>query len=158
MARARRPAIERLLARIEIDSATGCWLWQGYKLPAGYGLIGAGGKYGKQRLVHHVTWEHYHGPVPEELELDHVAKRGCIHRHCCNPDHLEPVTHLENVRRGKADGSWLVIAARARAAGITHCPRGHEYDEANTYRPARGGRDCRACRREVERRRRARLR
>ena len=27
----------------------------------------------------------------------------------------------------------------------THCPRGHSYDEANTYTPPSGGRYCRAC-------------
>jgi hypothetical protein len=31
----------------------------------------------------------------------------------------------------------------------THCPRGHEYNEANTtYRAKRSGRECRVCRRE----------
>jgi hypothetical protein len=35
--------------------------------------------------------------------------------------------------------------ARARAALITHCPRGHLYDEANTYRNARGTPFCRTC-------------
>ncbi len=29
----------------------------------------------------------------------------------------------------------------------THCPRGHAYDEENTYRTSNGGRGCRECRR-----------
>lgn len=33
---------------------------------------------------------------------------------------------------------------RARAALITHCPKGHPYDEANTYR-SRAGKRCRRC-------------
>lgn len=36
-------------------------------------------------------------------------------------------------------------AIRARALTITQCPRGHAYDEANTYRNAKGKRICRAC-------------
>jgi group I intron endonuclease len=36
-------------------------------------------------------------------------------------------------------------AARARADLITHCPRGHAYDEKNTYRGRTGKRICRAC-------------
>jgi hypothetical protein len=33
------------------------------------------------------------------------------------------------------------------------CPRGHPYDEANTYvRPDRGSRSCRACRKESRKR------
>jgi hypothetical protein len=35
------------------------------------------------------------GPVPEGLELDHL----CENPPCCNPAHLEPVTHAENNRR-----------------------------------------------------------
>lgn len=31
---------------------------------------------------------------------------------------------------------------------ITHCPRGHLYDEANTYNQPNGERLCRTCRRE----------
>lgn len=41
----------------------------------------------------------------------------------------------------------------------THCPSGHAYDAANTYKATSGGRrayrQCRACRRERERLRRA---
>lgn len=39
----------------------------------------------------------------------------------------------------------MVASLRARAALITHCPRGHEYSEANTYRNKRGKRICREC-------------
>lgn len=34
---------------------------------------------------------------------------------------------------------------RARAALITHCPKGHEYDQANTFLNKSGDRLCRAC-------------
>lgn len=39
----------------------------------------------------------------------------------------------------------MVDATRAYKASITHCPRGHEYDEANTYLNAKGHRICRKC-------------
>lgn len=35
-----------------------------------------------------------------------------------------------------------------RRAAITHCPKGHAYDEANTYRSKSGSRHCRACQAE----------
>lgn len=38
----------------------------------------------------------------------------------------------------------------------SHCPAGHPYDEANTYRTKKGKRFCRACHRERERLRRQR--
>jgi hypothetical protein len=31
-------------------------------------------------------------------------------------------------------------------ASKTHCPRGHAYDEANTFRDRKGSRVCRECR------------
>ena len=35
------------------------------------------------------------GPIPDGREIDHL----CRNHRCVNPDHLEPVTHLENMRR-----------------------------------------------------------
>ena len=34
---------------------------------------------------------------------------------------------------------------KEKAAAVTHCPRGHLYDETNTYRNTKGKRICRAC-------------
>jgi hypothetical protein len=41
-------------------------------------------------------YEQHFGSIPENLELDHL----CRNPACVRPDHLEPVTHLENLRRG----------------------------------------------------------
>lgn len=64
---------------------TPCWVWKKAK---------ARGEmyYGP----HKRAWRFKNGPVPEGLELDHL----CRVRACINPDHLEPVTHQENARRG----------------------------------------------------------
>jgi hypothetical protein len=43
-------------------------------------------------------------------------------------------------------------SAYSRNLSKTHCPHGHPYDRTNTYHPARGGRNCRACGRENRRR------
>jgi hypothetical protein len=45
--------------------------------------------------AHRWAYEHFVGPIPEGLEIDH----GCFVHACVNPGHLEPVTHQENVRR-----------------------------------------------------------
>ena len=47
--------------------------------------------------VHRVVYEAAVGPILGEL--DHVWSAGCRHKDCHNPDHLEDVTHEENVRR-----------------------------------------------------------
>lgn len=51
-----------------------------------------------------------------------------------------PVSDLPNAILDKR-----AATLRARAALITHCPRGHPYDAANTYRNKKGKRICRAC-------------
>lgn len=106
----------------------GCWLWQGWINPGGYGRA-LFNRYSGQ--AHRLSYEIHVGPIPEGLTLDHL----CRVRHCVNPAHLEPVTHRENVRRG-----------RNAATKRTHCPHGHPYDEANTYINPRGDWECRACR------------
>jgi hypothetical protein len=44
-----------------------------------------------------VFWERRHGRVPVGKQLDHL----CRVVECVNPDHLEPVTPVENVRRSR---------------------------------------------------------
>lgn len=126
----------RLNAGVRIRPS-GCWEWTGSCTANGYGQISSGPRHDRKRLLtHRVSWWIHRGPIPGGLELDHL----CRNRRCANPDHLEPVTHRENALRGIAGA---VNAARHRA--VTHCPRGHEYDETNTYTRPNGSRQCRAC-------------
>lgn len=138
-----RPLIERLLEKIEIDPITGCWLFIGRRTRWGYGSIWVDGT---RRMVqaHIVSYELFVGPVPEGMVLDHVVERGCRHRHCANPAHLEPVTNAENVRRGDAGVNNAIKTA---------CPRGHDYDAANTRVTAAGRRVCRECEKARDRER-----
>jgi hypothetical protein len=137
--RRRIPPVDRVLARVDVDDETGCWNWTGYALK-GYGQISI--ELGIHKLTHVVVWEHFEGPVPDGLELDHL----CVNPPCCNPGHLEPVTHAENIRRGGwfVDGEPRVAVVR-RAA--THCRNDHEYTPENTYIRPDGRRRCRECNR-----------
>jgi len=90
------------------------------------------------KMIHRITYIMAYGPIPEEMELDHLCKT----RNCYNPSHLEPVTHSENMKRSSAGD-----VIRERAKLITHCPKGHEYTEENT-RISSGKRVCRQCHRE----------
>jgi len=62
---------------------------------------GKGGGYGRMSLnsqtvaVHLVVYTHYYGYIPGKKQIDHL----CNNRRCCNPVHLEMVTHLTNQRR-----------------------------------------------------------
>jgi hypothetical protein len=77
----------------KVMKAGPCWLWVGSTCD-GYGYFKAGGT---RYLAHRWLWERVRGPVPASYELDHL----CRVRNCVNPDHLEPVSHRENVRRGR---------------------------------------------------------
>jgi len=132
--------VNSLIARIERmtlrDSATGCWLWIGAKR-GGYAAVGVNENGWKMKAVHILNFERYRGPVPDGSELDHR----CRVKHCTNPEHLELVTHKENIVR-----AFLARPIK------THCKWGHELTPENVIRSGHQ-RDCRSCnrRRALER-------
>lgn len=108
------------LIDIDLDDVDGCWEWMGGFLPDGYGQMGG-------TTAHRYVYEKLVESVPSDLQVDHL----CRNISCVNPDHLEPVTRAENMRR--------VSAAQ------THCKNGHEFNVENTYHRAEGRRGCRPC-------------
>jgi HNH endonuclease len=133
---------ERLYSRLVPDPQTGCLLWTGSILRDGYGQISRGGRGSQNARVHRVAWELANGPVPDGLQLDHL----CRVRHCANIAHLEAVTQRENILRSS-------ITFASINAAKTHCDNGHEFTEANTYRPPDSrSRQCRECNRDTVRR------
>lgn len=109
-----------------------CWLWVCGLDRDGYGRFW---DRDRELRAHRWAYQFLVGSVPPSLELDHL----CRVRHCVNPHHLEPVTHLKNIRRGDH-------------AEKTCCSQGHPFDATNTYQH-RGKRFCRTCHRERERKR-----
>lgn len=77
----------------EFDPDLGrCWLWTAGLFRLGYGAFWF---HHNQEYAHVVSFRLEKGAIPHGTELDHL----CRVRHCVNPDHLEPVTHAENMRR-----------------------------------------------------------
>ena len=128
--------MDRFWSKVDVGHPLGCWEWTAAKTANGYGNFGVEGKF---RSAHRFAYELLIGPISEGLHLDHL----CRVRNCVNPDHLEPVTNLENIYRGYG-------AARNRLK--THCPKGHEYNEENTYIDPRGWRNCRICKKSSKKR------
>lgn len=78
----------------------GCYAWLGSH-SRGYAKVRwfEGGKRQSARVAR-LVYEQKHGQVPEGLEVDHLCNKPWAKtRWCVNPDHLEVVTHPENIRR-----------------------------------------------------------
>jgi hypothetical protein len=110
-----------------------CWEWLGYRMRLGYGQLHHGGR---TAYAHVVAYELFKGPVPDGLEIDHL----CRNPGCVNPNHLEAVTHRENMLRGRTPS--------AAHAAKTHCHRGHPLSGENLQGlSGRRERICKECRR-----------
>lgn len=78
-----------------VDKTDSCWLWLGAQNGKGYGRFTLSGRNGWKRSAHRYAYELLVGPIAAGLDLDHL----CRNRLCVNPEHLEPVTRRENLRR-----------------------------------------------------------
>lgn len=91
---------------------------------------------GKVRSRHVMVYEAMVGPIPEGMEVDHT----CHQKWCYNPDHLEAVTHSENLRRRRP----------FKRIPVQVCKHGHDLSDA--YVTSEGKRQCRTCRNDRQRR------
>jgi len=126
------PAHLRVISKTTVDS-NGCWNYEGYRVPAGYGWA-TGYTPQKSEFTHRIVYLWKTGAISAGSHIDHL----CRNHACCNPSHLEEVTPKENAARSPITN-----------ASVTHCPQGHEYTAENTYRRKdRPGRQCNTCNRE----------
>jgi hypothetical protein len=125
----------RFLAKVS-KSGSGCLVWDASKRN-GYGVFWDGTQ---NVRAHRWAYEQAKGRIPPELEIDHT----CRNKACVNPDHLEAVTHSENMKRSPEFQA-------NRNAKKTHCKRGHRYEGENMRTTKDGRRDCRIC--DMERKR-----
>jgi hypothetical protein len=127
---------EKVMAKVSIQSAgykTDCWIWQGRINAFGYGSISPT-KYSKSKttVAHRHVYEEKIGKVPEGKDLDHL----CRNRSCVNPEHLEPVSRLENILRGE------LVALRVNP---DFCKNGHPWVPENRIKSKGNATTCRLC-------------
>lgn len=131
---------QRIVSRMRIEDhgfSSPCWVSNRAKCRGGYTQFVYPG--GRHTQTHRAAYELFVGDIPEGLVIDHLCRVPA----CCNPDHLEPVTHRTNMRRGTAPS--------AVTANTNRCKRGHELTADNTYRKRNGERNCLLCKRTASR-------
>jgi hypothetical protein len=118
-----------------------CMTWDRGIDRDGYGVVYV---HEQRKLVHRVAFELCVTVLKSGLEIDHL----CRNTSCFCPNHLEQVTHRENLKRSPVT---LINTLNKEEQVRTHCPKGHEYTTENTYRYA-GRRWCRECAKFFKRR------
>lgn len=92
-------ALERFKKNFESKyqaNKDGCWIWKARRDADDYGQVAVGTGQGRIQRAHRVAYELYTGEtIPEGMDIDHL----CHIRRCVRPDHLEVVTHTENMQR-----------------------------------------------------------
>lgn len=142
-------ALDRFYRHVKVLE-NGCHEWTGFVNKDGYGMFKMPD--GRALVAHRAIYELKRGPIDNRLPLDHTCHTTrcpggatCPHRRCVNDDHLEPVTQIENYKRGHGT-ERARIAALGSYAAQTHCKHGHEYTPENTARHGKQARRaCRIC-------------
>jgi len=86
------PAHVKVLANIEVDASTGCWIWLGGGSTR-YGTISS--ERTRNDFVHRVMFEHANS---RRLKAGEVVRHICDNGFCCNPAHLLLGTQKENAQ------------------------------------------------------------
>lgn len=140
---------DRILKRIEIDSASGCWLWTREKDKKGYARLHIWypdrGIY-VPKLAHRLSIKEF-----KNIDIENkVVCHSCDTPSCVNPDHLFIGSTVDNLND-------MRIKGRERGVGFinrnkTHCNKGHSLSGDNLR--IEGKKKARRCR-ECERKRKA---
>jgi hypothetical protein len=144
--------IQRFERKVDRRQPGECWPWTGARNPKGYGQFNDGIRF---HTASRFAWAIANkSPFPADL----LACHSCDNPPCCNPAHIWPGTHTENMQDAAAKGSFKGAGERLRKGKrtfSTHCPNGHLFSPENTAK-ANGNRRCITCHREGNKRLHAR--
>lgn len=83
--------IEKFWRRVDVRGPDECWPWRTAK-PGEYGIFSLNG--GGMRIASRVALQISIGPLPSDI----LACHRCDNPPCCNPAHLFPGTHEQNMQ------------------------------------------------------------
>lgn len=109
-----------------------CWLWNKYLDKDGYGTV----------TVNKYPYRVHRLSLCIFLKLDYKDKSWTANHICNNKNCWNPL-HVYQGDRASNEVDRTIYHNRNK----THCPRGHEYNEKNTYHNGKGDRICRECNR-----------
>lgn len=121
-----RPPMERFMNKVMKTNT--CWIWLG-ATSHGYGRFR---EVNTTVLAHRWMYEQIHGSIGSLF-----CCHSCDNPSCVNPNHMFIGTPKDNMIDKANKG-------RHHNSKVTHCPRGHEYTEDNTY-TNNGRRNCKIC-------------
>lgn len=99
---------EQRLSRHHIEGE--CWVWDGWRLPSGYGTL----RFGRRTvLAHRLAWVTWVGPIPAGMQVCHR----CDNPPCINPAHLFVGTQTDNLLDMSAKGRQAKVKPRGRFYG-----------------------------------------
>lgn len=121
-------ALKRFMSKVHKTDS--CWFWMAGKNGNGYGYF-----WFENASVPAHRWIYcfFNGRLGYDIELHHK----CQTPTCVNPDHLQPLTPSEHIKKHGMT-FWQ--------SNKTTCPNGHPYSGNNLY-VCRKKRYCRICRR-----------
>lgn len=125
------------------DPKTGCWNWTGTTNNHGYGVMTYSGK---QVYCHRLSAHFY---LKFDLKSDLQVLHRCDNPACFNPKHLFIGTQSDNLKDMARKGRNPSLFKKR-----THCIHGHPLFGDNV---CPGKRDCRTCRKEINRRHREKV-
>lgn len=140
--RAQLPATASLEQRLwdKVERLHDCWEWRGATSDTGYGQFRVKGK---TLYVHRVSWEIAGGHLADDVVIDHM----CHNRICVRPEHLQAVTHKQNIENSRLSaantsgargvsfdrrsGKWIAqVMHSGRNHATTHATREEASEEA----------------------------